>query len=64
MSTPAIRAIYALRALSLTGAFSPSAVTVALSVLALLHLVLRVAADDQDHALPADDLAPLAAGLD
>jgi hypothetical protein len=33
-------------------------------VLALLHLVLRVAADDQDHALPADDLAPLTAGLD
>jgi hypothetical protein len=33
-------------------------------VLALLHLVLWIGADDQDHALPADDLAPLAAGLD
>jgi hypothetical protein len=32
--------------------------------LALLHLVLGVATDDQDHALPADDLAPLTAGLD
>jgi hypothetical protein len=33
-------------------------------VLALLLLVLRVVADDQDDALAANDLAPLAAGLD
>jgi len=59
-----MRAICALRALSLTGALSALASARALWVLALLHLVLRVGTDDQDHALPADDLAPLAAGLD
>src|SRR4051812_7497516 len=46
MSTPAMRATLALRALS------------------LLHLVLGVVTDNQDHALAANDLASLAARLD
>src|SRR5690242_6768546 len=50
MSTPAMRATAALRALSWS--------------LALLHLVLGVVADDQHHALAADDLAPLTPRLD